>query len=483
MGGCTARGAQPGEVFLTIESGYARDGEDGVDRYELRVYRRRRDSASDRRWVLVSRQRYALGVSEGGSSPDGAVAIRELVGRHVLRASAGTESQPLLIEAWPGRAMTGDAFEPAAQPSVAQFSFPSGFVGRLTLRFEPVCQAFDPLRGDVQRVSYLTCVSEVVRADGVETNCPKLEPICVTFESSSNAALRGEARRRPCDEARFELGGNNATRCARPMDIAGNGADAGAGVDSGTDAGVDGGLGDTVASGVTLRPADSLCRAGAITCGVSGEWSRCVESIPCGRARQGTFACCATRPQPAQCRDPEQQIPRATQCPQGVSCNASTDRCECGQIGQRCCGSACSEASSICDTAGTCRQCGGCETCGAGVQPCCEGDSCNPGYVCSAGRCLRCGGANQPCCAGASCAATSLVCRGGQCLPCGMRNQPCCAGDLCFGFPTGSAALCMSAAPWPLCRCGAEGQICCPSRTCDSGLRCVDTGILPACMR
>ncbi len=460
LAGCTSRGAQPGELFLSIESSFARDGEDGVDRYELRVFRR---SESDRRWVLISAQRYAWTSSDQTSAPAGAIAIRDSIGRHVLRAEPGTESQPVLIEAWPGRAMTGDAFEPAAQPSVAQFSFPARFVGRLTLRFEPVCQAFEPLLGDVQRAPYVTCIAARIGDRGAEASCATLAPICVTFESRPDAAEQGSATRVECVEAGFDVGGNSATRCVQRS---GNGADAGASAD--------GAMAATVASGVTLRSSDNGC--GSITCGVTGDWSRCVGSIPCGRAQQGSFACCAARAQPPQCLGRVADIPRATQCPPGVTCNAVSNRCECGQIGQRCCGTLCSTPGTVCDPSETC------QTCGGAAQPCCANSACARGFTCRAGRCNECGGANQPCCAGSSCNAGALVCLDGQCLPCGTRNQPCCAGQACFGF-NASSAVCVPSPQGARCRCGAEGQICCAQRGCDTGLHCVDTPILPGCVR
>ncbi len=356
-GGCTARGAQPGEVFLEIENNYARAGERSVDRYELRVFRR---SATDRRWVSVFRQRYVFGVGEGSSVSDAAVVIREPIGRHVLRQAPGTEGQAMLVEAWPGHAMTGESFFAAAQPSVAQFEFPSGFVGRLTLRFEPVCQQYDPLPND-RRSPYLTCVAEVVREGGAETNCPALESICVTFDNTPNAPVRGAARRTPCAEADFSIAGSSAARCI----TAGDPMMGDAGVDGGVDAGVDAGsavgtdAGATVEPGQTLAPRDSRCRSGWITCGRFGDWSRCVESVPCGRSRDGAVECCPTSALPTQCSSPRHMIPRAPPCVGGITCTPSTNLCECGRSGQSCCGGSCAEPRLVCDSSRFCRPCGG----------------------------------------------------------------------------------------------------------------------------
>ena len=74
---------------------------------------------------------------------------------------------------------------------------------------------------------------------------------------------------------------------------------------------------------------------------------------------------------------------------------AATDVYQCGQAGQSCCPPARTCAAML-----VCAPPGTCQRCGAVGQPCCGGDTCPGGGVCSKGTCQPCGGMRQVCCGG-----------------------------------------------------------------------------------
>lgn len=115
---------------------------------------------------------------------------------------------------------------------------------------------------------------------------------------------------------------------------------------------------------------------------------------------------------------------------------------------------------------------GTCELlCGHSGEACCIGDTCNAGYVCSAGSCVVCGLDGGPCCGGVC--GSGLVCGAGTCSACGDPSEPCCTGSACNTGAVCAGGSCVA--------CGSDGDPCCYGSVCDSGLYCSVTGHCQAC--
>lgn len=158
----------------------------------------------------------------------------------------------------------------------------------------------------------------------------------------------------------------------------------------------------------------------------------------------------------------------------------------CGTVGSYCCpgnvcqGSRCT--NSICQS-----------DCGGPGQPCCQGTSCAPGFVCNGSSvCVLCGVPGEACCArndcgsgccengscvgaGDSCA-NGMACSNGACGSCGAKNAPCCANRQC----TAPGTLCIGAGVGTCGDCGGNGQNCCLNNTCVTDNVC-SGGICSAC--
>lgn len=73
---------------------------------------------------------------------------------------------------------------------------------------------------------------------------------------------------------------------------------------------------------------------------------------------------------------------------------------------------------------------GACEACGGPDQPCCPGETCNAGALCTDGGCQACGGPTQPCCEGTC--DEGAFCHDDTCQPdCGLAGESCCGGQTC----------------------------------------------------
>ncbi len=74
----------------------------------------------------------------------------------------------------------------------------------------------------------------------------------------------------------------------------------------------------------------------------------------------------------------------------------------------------------------------GCKNCGYDREICCQGN-CASNLVCKNGHC-ECGGVGEPCCGGTSCDSSNLQCQSGICVSCGGIGQPCCSGNCNTGY-------------------------------------------------
>jgi len=149
--------------------------------------------------------------------------------------------------------------------------------------------------------------------------------------------------------------------------------------------------------------------------------------------------------------------------------NNQCTTCPIGKVFQGVCTTGQCQYTTAC-SGGTCQTVGAPPplpppTCGTNGLPCCTGNVCNAGLLCSNGTCIPCGNPSEACCTGSVC--FSSTCINGTCV-CGDPGQSCCAGGVC-----NSGLSCNSSY---LCSCGDIDEDCCSGGTCNGALQCNGVG-------
>lgn len=215
--------------------------------------------------------------------------------------------------------------------------------------------------------------------------------------------------------------------------------------------------------------------------------TKCNQSIICYNGECeicGTEGkeCCVTSNTPGDMSDG---------CGENLACGEVSGLCECGGLGQDCCGG----PGGTCDSPLACgKQFKVCGDCGIKGAPCCHGVDCGSGLTCDAGTCVECGGAGEACCDNAVCE-SGKECVAGMCKSCGGNGQPCCGSTDCGNGLSCSSGTCVScggdgepccgascgngmACEGGTCKiCGAAGQKCCPGLNCMGNMQCGANGL------
>lgn len=165
----------------------------------------------------------------------------------------------------------------------------------------------------------------------------------------------------------------------------------------------------------------------------------------------------------------------------------SPDAGLCDEVGEGCCGMACSAGLS-CSASGRCDITG----CGGVGAPCCLDSVCFGTNGCVGGTCAHCGAEGEVCCASATCD-SGLACAGDRCAPCGNIGQSCCGGGCLTGSCNGGTCRAPEGARGGPCRmsldacdewascdfgtgicqgCGMRGESCCGLGRCQGGTSC-----------